>query len=50
MRFRIYGENEYGEEDSIVVSGNTLDEVIATARNEESKRNWKNCWSEELDA
>jgi len=50
MRFRIHGEDENGNEDSVIVSGDTLDEVITEAHHEKTKRNWKNCWSEELDA
>ena len=48
MQFRIHGENESGQEDSVVVTGDTLDECITKALHEEAKRNWVNCWSEEL--
>ena len=48
MRFRIYGEDSNGQEDSAIVSGDTLQECIDAAHHEESKRGWTNCWSEEL--
>lgn len=48
MRFRIYGEDVNGNEDSVVVEGDTIEDVIVAARHEESSRGWSNCWSEEL--
>jgi len=48
MRFIIYGEDSSGQEDSVIISGDTLQECIDVARHEENKRGWINCWSEEL--
>ena len=50
MQFRIHGEDKDGNEDSIIVTGDELEDCIAAAMHEESKRGWTNCWSEQLDA
>lgn len=49
MRFRIYGTAPCGDEDSIIVEGETLEEVREKASTETGVRNWINLWSEELD-
>ena len=49
MRFKIYGEDKNGMEDSVVVSGDTLDICIAIACQEAKNRNWNNCLSEIFD-
>jgi len=46
--FRIHGEDQDGVEDSIVITGETLEELRAKALFEESNRKWSNCWSEQL--
>lgn len=46
--FRIYGEDPQGNEDSIVLHGDAIDDIKIQADHEISKRNWTNCWSEEL--
>ena len=48
MQFRVYGEDSDGNEDSVVVSGDSLEECIDNAHHEESKRGWTNCWSEQI--
>lgn len=50
MRFRIHYELPDGTEDSIIVSGETLQEVRQQAEVEVEVRNGKNPWSEELPA
>ena len=45
MKFRIHN-GEY--EDSLVVSGDTIEDVRKAADKETEKRGWKDCWSEEL--
>ncbi len=45
MEFRIHN-GEY--EDSLVISGDTIEELQEKAQRETDKRGWKDCWSEEL--
>ncbi len=45
MKFRIHN-GDY--EDSIIIEGETIEEIREKAHKETSKRNWKDCWSEEL--
>ena len=49
MRFEIHGEDANGDDDYVIVSGDTLEECIALAHHEEARHNWKNCWSKQLD-
>ena len=48
MKFRIHGCYCDGTEDSIVISGDTIEEVQEKAKIETEKRNWQDCWSEEI--
>lgn len=47
MKFIIHN----GDEDSIVIEGETISECQEKTRIEEEKRHWKreNCWSEKLE-
>jgi len=49
MRFIIHGEHSDGSDDSLVISGTTIEEIQAIAEREADKRGWKNCWSEDKD-
>ena len=45
MKFRIH---DGLSEDSIVIEGDTIEELQEIANRETVKRGWKDCWSEEL--
>ena len=45
MKFRIHDGNS---EDSLVIEGETIEELREKAEKETSKRGWKDCWSEEI--
>ena len=48
MKFEIHGSiNEY--EDSIIIEGESIEEIKEIAKRETSKRSWTNCWSEQLE-
>lgn len=51
MKFRIHSEIDGVEdsEDSIVLEGDTIEEVRTKADIETGKRGWVNCWSEEIE-
>ena len=49
MRFRIHGTTPCGDEDSIIIEGETLEEIRQKASTETGVRNWTNLWSENLD-
>jgi len=49
MRFRIHFEWPDGTQDSVVISGDTIEEIREKAHGEVSTRNGKNPWSEEID-
>ncbi len=46
LKFRIHN-GEY--DDSIVICGETIEEIQEKALKEVEKRGWKNCWSEEVE-
>ena len=46
MEFRIHN-GEY--EDSLIITGETIEEIRKIALEEVEKRGWKNCWSEEIN-
>ncbi len=46
MKFRIHN-GEY--DDSIVIEGETIEELQEIAKKETEKRGWKDCWSEKID-
>jgi len=48
MKFRIHFEWPDGTEDSLVLSGETIDEIREKARVEIEERSGKNTWSEEI--
>lgn len=48
MKFRIHFERPDGSEDSLVVVGDTLEEIRLEAEVEVEVRNGTNPWSEEL--
>lgn len=48
MKFRIHFEHEDGCEDSVDVTGATVEEIRTQAEMELAKRGGKNPWSEEL--
>lgn len=48
MKFRIHGENATGNEDSLVIEGDTIEELKVIAAQEIEKRGWVDVWSEEL--
>ena len=48
MKFRIHNGGEY--EDSLVIEGETIEEIRVIAEKETNKRGWKDCWSEEIKA
>ena len=48
MKFIIHnGDGEY--EDSLVIEGDSIEEIRAIAERETEKRGWKDCWSEETN-
>lgn len=49
MKFKIYGIDASGSEDSLLIEGETLEELKAMAVQEVEKRGWSDCWSEECD-
>lgn len=49
MKFRIHYELANGDEDSIVIEGDTLDDIRQKAGEEVAKRSGQNPWSEELN-
>lgn len=48
MKYRIHYKLEDGSEDSLVIEGDSLDEICDKASVELKKRNAKDPWSEEL--
>lgn len=48
MKFKIHATNKDGEADFFVVSGDTIEEVRELANKEIEKRDWWDCWSEEI--
>ncbi len=48
MRIIIHGTCKDGIEDSIVIKGETIDELSKIAKAETDKRGWEDCWSEEI--
>ena len=48
MKFRIYYTTQDGTVDSIVVSGETTEEIRETADKELAKRGGQDPWSEEI--
>lgn len=49
MTFRITGTTKTGDEDSLVIIGDTIEDIRDIAKEEVSKRGWTDCWSERLD-
>jgi len=49
MRFRIHGTDATGSDDSLVIEGDTIEELKLTAAQETEKRGWTDCWSEKCD-
>ena len=49
MKFRIHFEHQDGTEDSIIVEGETIEELREQAGAELTKRNGENPWSEEVE-
>jgi hypothetical protein len=50
MKALIHFEHADGTEDSIIISGDTVEEVRSLADAELAKRGGKNPWSEELES
>lgn len=50
MIYKIHFENQNGEADFVVVSGETINEIQEQAARELTKRNGKNPWSEKIYA
>lgn len=50
MTYRIHFEWPDGTEDSVVVSGDTIEDIRERANVEIARRGGKNPWSENLDA
>ncbi len=48
MKFLIHGEDAAGNEDSLVIEGDTIEELKVIAAQETEKRGWIDFWSEEL--
>ena len=51
MEFRIHNgdsEDEHIIADSIIVQGETIEEIKKTAKKEVEKRGWKNCCSDKV--
>lgn len=48
MKFRIHFELPSGEEDSVDISGESLEALTLKAETEVSKRGGKNAWSEAI--
>ncbi len=48
MKFKIYGTTSDGAEDYLVIEGESVEEIREKADSETRKRNWKDCWSEEI--
>ena len=49
MEFIIHGTDKLGNEDSISVTGETLEEIRDKAHAETEKRGWTDCWSEQIN-
>ena len=39
---------QWGNDDSIIIEGDSIEELQLLVRKETEKRGWKNCWSEEI--
>lgn len=48
MQFKIHFELSDGSDDSIILSGDTVEDIRAVANDEIEKRGGKNPWSEEI--
>lgn len=48
MKFKITGVDAQGNEDSVIIEADTIDEVRKKAVSERCKRNWVDAWTEEL--
>lgn len=48
MKIKIHYTLPNGEEDSLIIEGDTIEELQITARDEINKRNAKNPWSETI--
>lgn len=48
MKFRIHGEDATGNDDILVIEGDTIEELKVIAAQETEKRGWVDFWSEEL--
>ena len=48
MIFKITGVDAQGNEDSVIIEADTLDEIRQKAIAEKVKRNWVDAWSEEV--
>lgn len=48
MKFRVYFELDGGEEDSIIISGETLKDIQKQVADEMLRRGGETVWSEEL--
>lgn len=46
LKFIIHN-GEY--EDSIIIEGDTIEELQANAKRETERRSWKDCWSEKVE-
>lgn len=52
MKFKInYCPEKIEYNDSIIIEGETIEEIRTKARKEEERRGWrpKDCWSEKID-
>lgn len=48
MKFRIHGTYENGTEDSVIVEGDSINDIKILAQDEVANRGWSNTWSEEV--
>ena len=49
MKFKIHGEYADGTADSVIIEGDSMQELREIARYEVEKRGWSNYWSEEVE-
>ena len=49
MTFRIYGIDKDGNEDMLVIHGESIEEIKAKALEETDKRGWSDMWSEQTN-
>ncbi len=49
MQFKLFGVDAAGNEDNLVISGDSIDELREIALSEVEQRGWVDYWSESLD-